>query len=225
MAKVIFIGATGTEIGKTYITCLLLRQLQNQGYKARALKPVISGFDPQDMATSDTGKLLSAMGEEITLDNAKKISPWRYYDPIPPHRAAQQTQQPIDIDELENFCQSQNDDDLDFLLIEGAGGIMTPLNYQYTTLDLIRRLDCSCLLVSGTYLGTLSHTSSMIACLTQEKIDISGIILSGSVESYGPLENIIEDFKGLFPTIPHRIVKRQIIPRPDNSQDISDLLI
>ncbi len=225
MTKTIFIGATGTDIGKTYITCMLLRQLQDEGYKARALKPVISGFDPLDIAMSDTGKLLSAMGEEITLDNAKKISPWRYRDPIPPHRAAQQAQQPIDIDDLVNFCQAQNVGDLDFLLIEGAGGIMTPLNYHHTTLDIISRLDCTCLLVLGTYLGTLSHTLSMVACLTEQKVDISGIILSESAESYGSLEEITEDFNCLLPAIPHKIVKRQRVPCPDKSEDISSLII
>ena len=56
MTKVIFIGATGTDIGKTYVTCLLLRQLRKLGYKARAIKPVISGFNVDAIDQSEIGR-------------------------------------------------------------------------------------------------------------------------------------------------------------------------
>ncbi|NOZ42558.1 MAG: dethiobiotin synthase, partial [Alphaproteobacteria bacterium] len=139
MTRIIFVGATGTDSGKTYVTVMLLHQLQDQGYRVRAVKPVISGFDPDDIGPSDSGLLLAAMGRDVTLANITTISPWRYRPILPPHLAAQQQGQPIIVDQVVDFCQEHAGQELDFLLVEGVGGIMTPLNYRATTLDLMVR--------------------------------------------------------------------------------------
>jgi len=220
MTKTIFIGATGTDMGKTYVTCLLLRQLREKGYKARALKPIISGFNPQNIPESDTGKLLMAMGQDPTLTNAKKISPWRYRDPLPPHMAAQQQGCPIDVNQLIAFCRAQAEEDLDYLLIEGVGGMMTPLTDHQTTLDLILALNCPALLVTGSYLGTFSHTLTTITCLRHHNIDLKAVILSESSQSYTTITGIFADF---IKFLPHMALKK--ITRDNQEEDISALLI
>ncbi|MCF6215308.1 MAG: dethiobiotin synthase [Emcibacter sp.] len=220
MTKVIFIGATGTDIGKTYVTCLLLRQLRKQGYKARAIKPVISGFDVDALDQTDTGLLLKAMDRAPTLDNARMISPWRYAPPLPPHIAARQIGETINFEEVTLFCQKQATNDLDFLLIEGAGGIMVPLNYHHTTLDLMVRLGGSCLLVAGSALGTISHSLTALSCLDQRGIDVAGLIISESPQSYINIEDVLQDFTKIIPNIPIRAIKRH-----DQTTEISNLVI
>lgn len=220
MTKIIFIGATGTDVGKTYVTCMLLRQLRQQGYKARAIKPVISGFDAQAIEQTDSGQLLLAMDIPATLENAAQISPWRFKDPIPPHLAAENAEQPLNLDQIVQFCLAQAEETLDYLLIEGAGGIMTPLNYKYTTLDLVARLDCSCLLVVPSSLGTLSHTITAILCLKQFKIEINGLIISESLSNYVDFDRIFNDFTKIIPNIPIKNIRRN-----DQSKDISSLVI
>ncbi len=220
MTQIIFIGATGTDIGKTYITCLLLRQLQNQGYNVRAIKPVISGFDEDNIADSDTGKLLAVMGLAPDLINAEKISPWRYKDPLPPHLVARQTSRMISFDRLVRFCQQQAEDSPDFLLIEGAGGIMTPLDYDHTTLDLMARLDCSCLLVAGSYLGTISHSLTALACLRQRAVAIKGLVICQSLQDYTDFGIIRQDFTQIIPDLAIKTVGRH-----DQITDISALVI
>ncbi len=220
MTKIVFISGTGTDIGKTYVTCMLLRQLRDNDYKVRAIKPVISGFDDQAIEQTDSGLLLQAMGMDPTIENTDKISPWRFADPLPPHLVAEQTGEALNIDKIINFCQKQAVDELDFLLIEGAGGIMTPLNYNFTTLDLVKRLECHCLLVTGSSLGTLSHTISAITCIKQFDIALNGLIISESLENYTDFELVFDDFKKIMPDIS---IKK--ISRNDQSEEISSLVI
>lgn len=208
MTKIIFIGATGTDIGKTYVTCMLLRQLREQGYKVRAIKPVISGFDEDDIGQTDSGLLLREMNIDPNLANAREISPWRFKDPIPPHLAAENAGQPLDVDHIVSFCQQQATEELDFLLIEGAGGIMTPLSYEHTTLDLIKKLNCHCLLVAGTILGTLSHTISAIACIKNCNVPLDGLIISESFLNYTNFGVIMDDFTKIMPNISIKQIRR-----------------
>jgi len=210
MTKVIFIGATGTDIGKTHVTCLLLEQLREQGHRARAIKPVISGFDAAAVEQSDSGQILQAMGEAPTLARAEQISPWRYPEPLPPHLAAERSGRPINFDQLVQFCQDQARADLDYLLIEGVGGIMTPINREKTTLDLVERLGSPCLIVTGSYLGTLSHTLTCLTAIQQRNVEILGLIVSESLENYINFDIVIADFTKMLPHIAvHKLARNE----------------
>jgi len=208
MTRIIFIAATGTDIGKTHVTVMLVHQLQGQGYRVRAIKPVISGFDRDDMANSDSGRLLKAMGQDVTRENITAVSPWRYSPALPPHLAAEQAGRPIDLDDLTAFCRKQAEQELDFLLIEGVGGIMTPLNYHQTVSDLIERLECHCLLVTASSLGTLSHTLTAIDCIRQRKIILDGLVISESQQGYSDFKTVTSDFKKIIPDIPLKYIPR-----------------
>jgi dethiobiotin synthetase len=206
-------------MGKTYVTCLLLRQLRDQGYTARAIKPVISGFDENAPEDSDSGRLLSAMDDAPTLENIRHISPWRFAAPLPPHLIAVQTGPPLKLDEILSFCRKKADKNLDFLLIEGAGGIMTPLTYEHTILDLITQLDCACLLVCGSSLGTLSHSLTAINCLKQQDVETCGIIISESDVSYADFAIVTDDFSKIFPNIAIKNIRRH-----DTTEDLCSLI-
>ena len=159
-----FITATGTEIGKTHVTCELLRRLRSQGEPTLALKPVVTGFDPASPAGSDPVRLLEAQGLEPTPDAIAAISPWRFAAPLSPDWAASLEQRSIDYAELLAFCRGHLRNAAS-VFIEGIGGVMVPLDETHTVLDLMAELGLPVVLVTGTYLGTLSHTLSALAVL------------------------------------------------------------
>src|SRR6185437_15627892 len=97
-----FVTATGTDIGKTYVTAGLIRHLRAQGKVVSALKPVVSGFG--DPCVSDTGLLLAALGEQPSDDAVARLSPWRFAAPLSPDMAAAREDRAIDFDALLRFC-------------------------------------------------------------------------------------------------------------------------
>jgi dethiobiotin synthetase len=85
--KALFVTATGTDIGKTFVTAALVRILRARGLVVGALKPVASGFDRAAAETSDPGILLDALGRDITETALDGISPWRFVAPLSPDMA------------------------------------------------------------------------------------------------------------------------------------------
>ncbi len=154
----IFITATGTNVGKTYVAASLIRHLRQMNHAADAIKPVVSGFDPAHAAESDPGTLLTALGLPVTMEAIDRISPWRFGAPLSPDLAARREGRRIDVDQVVGFCQNTIEQRRGVLLIEGVGGVMVPLDEQRTILDVMMALQLPLILVTGSYLGTISHT-------------------------------------------------------------------
>lgn len=180
-----YVTATGTEVGKTYVTCGLIAALRRRGKNIAALKPVISGFDPADAYDSDTGLILQALGKPVNEHSVAEVSPWRYRAALSPDMAAAREDRPINVDALVAVCASAASTDR-ITFIEGAGGIMSPLAPRFTNLDLIDAIDAHVLLVAGTYLGTISHTLTACEALKARNRDPWTIVLSESPDSPVP---------------------------------------
>jgi dethiobiotin synthetase len=159
-----FITATGTDVGKTYVTCGLLRALRAEGRPTLALKPVLSGFDPADAAASDPALLLAAQGLAPTPDAIAAIAPWRFAAPLSPDWAAADEGRRIDYAAVRDFCRAAIATP-GAVLIEGIGGVMVPLDARRTVLDLMGDLALPVVLVAASSLGTLSHTLCALAVL------------------------------------------------------------
>jgi len=185
----LFITSVGTGIGKTLITTILCHQLRDQGRAVTALKPVVSGFSADDPA-SDPALILRSLGREPTPTAIAAISPWRFERPIAPHLAARLEGRPLSIDAIAGFCNDRDDANEAILLIEGAGGVMTPLTETHTVLDLIVRVGHPAVLVTGSYLGALSHTLTALFALRGHGVRVKGIVVSESVESAGLTETV-----------------------------------
>lgn len=172
--------AIGTDIGKTFFVCSLLKNNQ----KIRAIKPVISGFKSHD-DNCDTIKIIKAMGLENNLKNIKKISPWRFKKPLSPNFAGK-----VDYNSLLEFCQNAIDatkkDDYK-LLIEGAGGVLSPITDHETYLDLANDLKLPIILVASNYLGAISHTISAIESILNRHLKLSYVVLNDN--SCGPISD------------------------------------
>jgi dethiobiotin synthetase len=187
----IFITATGTEVGKTFVAASLIRHLRQMGRAVEAIKPVVSGFDAEHAAASDPGILLQALGFPATLPNIERISPWCFRAAISPDAAARQEDRRIDVDEVVAFCQSAIARRQEILLIEGVGGVMVPLDEQRTILDVMMALQLPLILVAGSYLGTISHTLTALDALFRRDLSVLATIVSETPGSAVPLAETV----------------------------------
>ena len=99
----VFVTGTGTDVGKTFVTAALVRHLRSAGKPVDAFKPVVSGFDPANIASSDPGVLLSALGRGVISDELDRIAPWRFAAPLSPDLAAKAERRSMDFSALVEF--------------------------------------------------------------------------------------------------------------------------
>jgi dethiobiotin synthetase len=180
----VFVTASGTEVGKTFVMLRLIDELTSAWYRVRALKPVASGFDAANPSASDTGALLRAQSLEPTATNLDRVSPWRFAAPLSPDMAAARERRVVPFAELVEFCRAPSRSDV--TLIEGIGGVMVPLDDTHTVLDWIAAVGAPALLVVGSYLGTLSHSLSAAAALKSRQVHVAGVVVSESAEQPAP---------------------------------------
>ncbi len=174
-----FITASGTEIGKTFVTAALIYEFKRRGETVRALKPIVSGFDDNDAQESDPGILLTALGETLSPAAIARIAPWRFTAPLSPDMAARREGRAIDFDALVAFSRTAMKGQQNRLLIEGVGGVMVPLTTDQTVLDWIAALDdVSAVLVGGSYLGAISHTLTALNALNQSGVSVRAIVVN-----------------------------------------------
>jgi dethiobiotin synthetase len=197
-----FVTATGTDIGKTYVTAGLLRHLRRDG--ASAIKPVASGFTAETAAVSDPVQLLEAMGEAVTAEALARISPWRFAEPLSPDMAAAREGHVIEFDALVEFCRARVFRAKGPLFVEGVGGVMVPLNAHHTTRDWMAALGFPVILVAGSYLGTISHTLTALDMLARVRLRVAALVVNETADSAVPLEETMATlgrFAGAVPIV------------------------
>lgn len=177
-----FVTATGTDTGKTFCTVGLLRA--KPGLKA--IKPLLSGYVPGE--ASDSSLLLAAMGQGGDETSIHRITPWRFKAPLSPDMAAAREGQSISYDDLLAFCREELAKAPEGLLVEGAGGAAVPLTEAKITADWIKDLGLPALLVSGTYLGSISHCLTTAEFLLKRGVLIQAVLLNESVHAPVPTE-------------------------------------
>ena len=183
-----FITSTGTDIGKTFVTCGLLRRLRSTGHAATAIKPVISGFDMAKAADSDCGMLLRELGEAVTVQSVDRIAPWRFSAPLSPDMAAAREGRELDFNAVVSFCHEAIATN-DTLFIEGVGGVMVPLDARHTVLDWMAELGLPAVVVTGSYLGTLSHTLTALGAMERVGVRTKALIINDTGDGAVPLSD------------------------------------
>jgi dethiobiotin synthetase len=199
----VFITATGTDIGKTHIACALIRALRAKGRAVEAFKPVLSGYDA--FAGSDAARLLDALGKsEADLD---RMSPLRFTAPLAPPSAARAEGATLDLADLAVRCRERAAAANGLLLIEGAGGVMSPIAESATNLDLLCELQAPAIVVSGSYLGAISHVLTALETLWARGVPIAAVAVSES-EDAPPLTEITDALATFAPYIPVVVAPR-----------------
>jgi dethiobiotin synthetase len=197
----LFVTATGTDIGKTFVSAGLIRHIRAAGKPVAAIKPVVSGFDPADWQASDPAVLLAALGRPLTLEEVDGVSPWRFKAPLSPHTAAQREGRAIEFQELVAFCRRAMAARRGVLLVEGIGGVMVPLDDRHSVLDLMSMLRIPIILVAGSYVGTLSHTLTALEVVARRNLDIAAVVVSESNGSAASLEDTVATIQVFAETI------------------------
>jgi dethiobiotin synthetase len=181
----LFVTSSGTDIGKTHVCCRLVESLRSR-VGLRCIKPVVSGFDPQQIDASDTARLIRAQGLSPEPGSIDATSPWRFRAAVSADMAAARENRTIPFAELLAFCRAESGAEL--TLIEGIGGVMAPIDDANTVLDWIAALDTKTLLVVGSYLGSLSHSLTAIDVLTRRARRPIAIVVSQSEAEPVPTE-------------------------------------
>lgn len=170
MAKTFFIAGTDTDVGKTFITVALLQALAGRGKTTLAMKPVAAGCNSAGQ-NGDALALMAAMTAEISY---QQVNPVALKAAIAPHIAAQRQGRRIHIDRLVGIARGLALRSEDYLLVEGAGGWLCPVNDRHTLADFARSLAAPVILVVGLRLGCLNH-----ALLTVQAIRAMGLPIAG----------------------------------------------
>lgn len=206
--KALFVTATGTDVGKTYVTAGIIRAMRERGLAASAIKPVMSGYDPALPWNSDAAVLLEAMGKPVTAETIAALSPWRYLAPLSPDMAAAREGRALSLRDILKFCRTAIRAAPGLMLVEGAGGVMAPLGAEFTMRDWIANLALPALLVTGSYLGAISHTLTAAEALLRRDGKIATIVMSESEYSPVPPEETAERITNFLPGVPLHIIPR-----------------
>lgn len=214
-----FITSSGTDIGKTLVTTTLCWQLKQLGKTVTALKPVITGYHELDDG-SDTALILKSCGITPTPQLMKTVSPWRFTAPLAPNMASGREGQVISLETLVQFCRDHAMLESDVVLVEGVGGVMSPINNQHTALDWMTELGWPAVLVVGSYLGAISHALTALVTLQSRNIMVRALVVSESPDSGVPLDDTVATLEKFVPAyIP--IVK---IPRQRKKDELWKIL-
>lgn len=163
---------TDTGVGKTWITCALARALTDLGQRVVAAKPIETGCNEPPSANEDGALLAAATGQ-----SGPHRALIRLPDLVAPAIAADQAGVELDYDDLVARLRSLLSPDSQ-LLVEGVGGLLSPLTWSDNHLDLAHSLGARVLLVSADRRGTISHTLMALRVLQAEKVPVLGIVLN-----------------------------------------------
>lgn len=178
----VFVVGTDTGVGKTTVTAALLAALRARGHNLGVMKPVETGAELRDgiLNPSDAHFLRAIAG---TQDPIELVCPCRYQLPAAPAVAAEAEGVPLDWDAILE-AKAELERRHGALLIEGAGGLMVPLDAHSTLADLIARMGVGVLVVARAGLGTLNHTLLTVQALRGHGIPIHGIILNAGSDDH-----------------------------------------
>jgi dethiobiotin synthetase len=176
--KGFFITGTDTGVGKTTITCALLRKLSDQGQRTASLKPIATGAveTTEGWRNEDGLALAAACSSALTYEI---VNPLLFKEPLAPSIAANRVGVTLSLAMLRAHCQPALTVDADYLLVEGVGGWLVPLNSTETMADFAQDIAFPVILVVGMRLGCLNH-----ALLTVQSISHAGLTLAGWVANY-----------------------------------------
>ena len=177
-AEGLFVTGTSTEVGKTYVGCLMVQAVRQQGRRVGVYKPAASGTAPNSLpgTVDDATQLWEAAGRPL---RPQDVSPQRFAAPLAPHLAAAAAGQAID-EPLLTAGAGVWYDACDWLLVEGAGGILSPLGPSVSNIDVAAVLAYPLLIVADNRLGVINQTLLTVHAIRthQPPLHIAAIILN-----------------------------------------------
>jgi dethiobiotin synthetase len=171
-----FITGTDTGVGKTLIAGAIARALSLQGRRVGVMKPFESGCrrNGDTLVPADALYLRNMAGSQ---DDLALICPYAFERPLAPGVAARLEHVSISLEKVQEIY-SQMSAQHDFMLVEGAGGLMVPISEEQLIIDVVRLLQLSLIIVARSALGTINHTLLTVRTAQHAGIRVCGIILN-----------------------------------------------
>lgn len=196
MSKGLFISATGTDVGKTYVTALIVKKLRRAGFNAGYYKAALSGADCIEDSDAGFVNKTAQIGQE-----EKSLLSYLYKNAVSPHLAAKLEGNPVEKNIVINDYKAVQEK-YDYVTVEGSGGIVCPIRYddkaRYFLEDIIKWLKLPVLLVADAGLGTINSVVLTHEYMQNHGLKLQGIILNNYTGSIMQNDNIkmIEDMTG-----------------------------
>lgn len=180
----LFVTGTDTGVGKTFVAAALLAGLREGGIDAVPAKPVQTGCTRQgdSLSAPDLDFCLDAAGLQPDAEERRRMCPCRFEAACSPHLAASIARSPISVPALRDAV-ADLASRRDCVIVEGAGGVMVPLNDRQTSLDLMAELKLPVILVARPSLGTLNHTFLSLHALRDSGLIVAAIIVVDTVNT------------------------------------------
>ena len=178
----IFVTGTDTDVGKTFVSSALLAGWRSEGVDAVHMKPVQKGCVRRNgtLVAPDLVTCLKSCGLRPSRDELGDMAPYCFKPACSPHLAAREAGVRISLPVIEQAFRRLGRTH-DAVIVEGAGGVLVPLNEQQTMLDLMVRLQLPVLLVARACLGTLNHTLLSLDVVRRSGLAVAGVVVNQSV--------------------------------------------
>ncbi len=180
MSKNIFITATGTDVGKTYVSALIIKKMREAGLNCGYFKPVLSGVEEVGGKLTESDCNYVVKTAKIPVKPEECVVYW-WKEAVSPHLASKRAGEIIDIKKIKQAYEKKQKE-YDYVLIEGAGGITCPLRLvngeKYLLKDLIKELKSSIIIVADGGLGTINSVVLTYEYAKSHNIETKGIIVN-----------------------------------------------
>lgn len=180
MSKALFITATGTDVGKTYVTGLLIKKLREAGLNAGYYKAALSGAERQADGTLLPGDAAFVANTASIPGNPADFVSYIYEEAVSPHLAALRSGRPVELAKIKaDYATARQS--YDYLTVEGSGGIICPIRWDGQKLlleDIVKELELAVLVVSNAALGSINACVLTTDYLKSKNIPVQGIILN-----------------------------------------------
>ena len=213
-----FVTGTDTEVGKTLVSGALILKLRELGRNAVGFKPVVAGTY-QGQNGEYINEDIETLQVASNLPRTQSICPFVLDTPAAPHIVAKANGIELNVNKLlKSFTSIQNEND--FVVVEGAGGLIVPLNDHESLADFAQKIDLPIIVVVGMKLGCLNHALLTIEAIKTRKMKIAGWVANALAQEMSLLnENIqsLQDridapFLGMIPTLPLALQKQNNSP-------------
>jgi len=223
----LFVTGTDTDVGKTCVTAGIVSYLSKMNVNVGVMKPFASGYKATVDSVSEDVEILMKYSQ--AHDSIDLVNPYYFEIPTSPYDASKQLNLEIDISRIiESYKQLASIHDV--VIVEGIGGIMTPISKNYFVSDLISDLQLSSFIVTGSKIGTVNHFMLTYEHVRQKNLNLKGILVNQNASDGYELTNLEHQIFGLtgrkvFGAIPynHSFTIESYVENFPNFVDISNL--
>jgi len=189
-----FVTGTDTDVGKTCVSSAMAKYFRDNNVDVGVMKPFASGYKATpDSISGDVEILMKYSGVNDPVD---LVNPYHFEIPTSPYDACKQLNLEIDISKvIKSYTQLASIHDV--VIVEGIGGIMTPISKNYFVSDLIYDLQLSSIIVTGSKIGTVNHLMLTYEHARQKNLNLKGFLINQNVSDGYELSNLKHQIFGL----------------------------